>query len=535
MTDKARWTLPKAQKGLVITRFPPEASGYLHLGHAKAALINYFTAKHYDGKMILRFDDTNPDKENKHFEQIIMEDLQTLGIVFDIGPTFTSDYIPNMLGFAERLIIANLAYVDQADPKLMQEMRAAGQPTSDRSNSVERNLTLWQNLLDGKEGLVLRAKISVDDTNFTMRDPVLYRVKKTQHPRQGDKYKAYPTYDFACPIVDSLEGVTHCLRTSEYNDRDAQYYWILDALGLRKPLILDYSRLNLEFTVTSKRKLSQLVSGGQVDGWDDPRMPTIRGLLRRGLIVQAIREIVEGSGMSRTTTPAMEWSKIWAINKKIIDSQAPRITAVGKDAVVFSISNFELEHLNNPSIFSVQDEVSSAAYLVDLHPKLPEFGQKMVWRTKSLLIERADVDLLHPIEEVTVTGWGNVILNKTDLTATLNLTGNYKTTRWKLHGLSVLTQSPITGTIHEYDNLIKIKRAADDDEIKDIFNEESKFVDQIFIEPAINEYLIKGKKIQLERRGFFIIDSVDPLILVETPDGKTKVNHLSARLKGNQV
>lgn len=230
------------------------------------------------------------------------------------------------------------AYADDTEPEEMKKEREAKVESKNRSNSVEKNLQMWEQMKLGSEAgqkCCIRAKINMQSANGTMRDPTMYRCKPEHHIATGDKYKVYPTYDFACPIVDSIEEVTHALRTTEYHDRDEQYMWFLDALGLRKPYIYEYSRFNLQNTVLSKRKLTWFVDSGKVRGWDDPRFPTVRGILRRGMTVEALKQFIIAQGSSRSVVQ-MDWDKIWAINKKFIDEISPRHTSFVKKQNCFS-------------------------------------------------------------------------------------------------------------------------------------------------------------------------------------------------------
>nr|XP_013805195.1 PREDICTED: bifunctional glutamate/proline--tRNA ligase-like [Apteryx mantelli mantelli] len=261
--------LPGAEMGKVIVRFPPEASGYLHIGHAKAALLNQHYQVNFKGKLIMRFDDTNPEKEKEDFEKVILEDVAMLHIKPDQF-TYTSDHFETIMKYAEKLIQEGKAYVDDTPAEQMKVEREQRMESKHRNNCVEKNLQMWEEMKKGTEygqTCCLRAKIDMSSNNGCLRDPTLYRCKNQPHPRTGSTYKVYPTYDFACPIVDSIEGVTHALRTTEYHDRDEQFYWIIEALGIRKPYIWEYSRLNLNNTVLSKRKLTWFVNEGLVDGW----------------------------------------------------------------------------------------------------------------------------------------------------------------------------------------------------------------------------------------------------------------------------
>jgi glutamyl-tRNA synthetase len=281
--------------GKVCTRFPPEPSGYLHIGHAKAALLNQYFAQKYKGRMIVRFDDTNPEKEYSQFVECIMEDLETLGVKGDVV-TYTSDYFSDLVKMTEKLIREGKAYVDDTPREQMQKERMDGIESRCRNQSVDENLALWKEMLiasDRGTQCCVRGKFDMQAVNKSMRDPVYYRCNpRANHHRVGDKFKVYPTYDFACPFVDSIEGVTHALRSSEYYDRREQYYKVLEDMGLRKVHVWDFSRLNMTYTLLSKRKLHWFVENRKVDGWDDPRFPTVRGILRRGLTIEALKQFI---------------------------------------------------------------------------------------------------------------------------------------------------------------------------------------------------------------------------------------------------
>lgn len=289
--------------GKVVTRFPPEPSGYMHMGHAKAALLNHHYARDYQGKLILRFDDTNPSKEKSEYEDSIKEDLARLGITHDVF-SHSSDHFEKIQAFGDQLIASGRAYIDNTPVDVMRDERSKGIDSKCRAHSVAENQRLWEEMKKATpEGLTccMRALIDMKSPNGCMRDPTMYRCNLTPHHKTGTQYKVYPTYDFTCPIVDSIEGVTHAMRTNEYHDRNEQYMWVLDALGLRKPEILDFSRLNFVYTTLSKRKLNWFVAEGKVDGWTDPRFPTVQGVLRRGLTVEALKEFMLRQGFSNMT------------------------------------------------------------------------------------------------------------------------------------------------------------------------------------------------------------------------------------------
>jgi len=307
----------------VVTRFPPEPSGYLHVGHAKAALLNdYFAHTKYKGTLLLRFDDTNPSKEKQEFEDAIIEDLALLGVKAD-KISHTSDWFQELNDYCLQMLREGTAYADDTPQEQMREERKAGIPSGRRDISPEESLIHFDEMKTGSEGKkwYIRAKISYTDLNGAMRDPVIYRCNPEHHHRTGDKWKVYPTYDFCCPIVDSIEGVTHALRTTEYKDRDAQYQWFLKALRLRNVYNWDFNRLNLIRTLMSKRKLTKFVDTGIVRGWDDPRMPTVRGVRRRGMTIGALQEFILKQGPSKNVVN-LDWSTLWATNKKWVSRES---------------------------------------------------------------------------------------------------------------------------------------------------------------------------------------------------------------------
>lgn len=284
--------LKDAKKGEVVTRFPPEPSGYLHVGHIKAAMINYHYAKIYEGKMILRFDDTNPMNEKLEFVENIIRDLKTMNIHPDMI-THTSDYFPVIAEYMEKMILNGFAYADNGTAEEMKDQRDNGIESPNRNKSPAESLAIFKDMLEGKvEGWCIRGKQNMQDKHKCLRDQVFYRCKNEVHHRHGTKYKAYPTYHFACPIVDSIEGVTHAMRTIEYHDYNNGYHWILQCLGLRPVEIYDYSRLNLVSTVLSKRNLKWFVDENIADGWSDPRFPTVQGIMRRGMTPEALKKFM---------------------------------------------------------------------------------------------------------------------------------------------------------------------------------------------------------------------------------------------------
>ncbi|XP_064020605.1 bifunctional glutamate/proline--tRNA ligase isoform X2 [Pogoniulus pusillus] len=519
--------LPGAEMGKVIVRFPPEASGYLHIGHAKAALLNQHYQVNFKGKLIMRFDDTNPEKEKEDFEKVILEDVAMLHIKPDQF-TYTSDHFETIMKYAEKLIQEGKAYVDDTPAEQMKAEREQRVESKHRNNGVNKNLQMWEEMKKGTEygqTCCLRAKIDMSSNNGCMRDPTLYRCKNQPHPRTGSTYKVYPTYDFACPIVDSIEGVTHALRTTEYHDRDEQFYWIIEALGIRKPYIWEYSRLNLNNTVLSKRKLTWFVNEGLVDGWDDPRFPTVRGVLRRGMTVEGLKQFIAAQGSSRSVVN-MEWDKIWSFNKKVIDPVAPRYTALLKDAVV---------PVNIPE---AQEEMKEVAK----HPKNADVGLKPVWYGSRILIEGADAETLTEGEVVTFINWGNVVITKLNrnasgkivsIDAKLNLDNKDFKKTTKITWLAETPHAPLIPTVCvNYEHLITKPVLGKDEDFKQYINQNSKQEELMLGDPCLRD-LKKGDIIQLQRRGFYICDQPyepvspysckdAPCILIYIPDGHTK-------------
>ncbi|OCT79431.1 uncharacterized protein LOC100158287 isoform X2 [Xenopus laevis] len=519
--------LPGAEMGKVVVRFPPEASGYLHIGHAKAALLNQHYQVNFKGKLIMRFDDTNPEKEKEDFEKVILEDVSMLQIKPDQF-TYTSDHFDTIMKYAEKLIQEGKAYVDDTPAEQMKAEREQRTESKHRSNTVAKNIEMWEDMKKGTEygqTCCLRAKIDMNSNNGCMRDPTLFRCKNQPHPRTGSKYSIYPTYDFACPIVDSVEGVTHALRTTEYHDRDEQFYWIIDALGIRKPYIWEYSRLNLNNTLLSKRKLTWFVNEGLVDGWDDPRFPTVRGVLRRGMTVEGLKQFIAAQGSSRSVVN-MEWDKIWAFNKKVIDPVAARYTALLKSQAV---------PVNIPDAKEGMLEVAK-------HPKNTEVGLKPVWYGPKVLIEGADAETLSEGETVTFINWGNLIITKIhrdqsgkiqSLDAKLNLENkDYKKTT-KITWLAETPKAPFIPTsCVNYDHLITKPVLGKEEDFKQYINRSSKQEEVMWGDPCLKD-LKKGDIIQLQRRGFYICDeSYEPIspysckeapcVLIYIPDGHTK-------------
>ncbi|SCU87975.1 LANO_0D00694g1_1 [Lachancea nothofagi CBS 11611] len=521
-THKANFEigLPGAKIGEVVTRFPPEPSGYLHIGHAKAAILNQYFAQEYKGKLIIRFDDTNPSKEKTEFQDSILEDLELLGIKGD-RVTYSSDYFQEMYDLCVKLIKEGKAYCDDTPTERMREERMDGIASARRDRSVEENLKIFtQDMKNGtEEGLknCVRAKIDYEAPNKTLRDPVIYRCNLTPHHRTGSAWKIYPTYDFCVPIVDALEGVTHALRTIEYRDRNAQYDWMLNALELRKVHIWDFARVNFVRTLLSKRKLQWMVDKDLVSNWDDPRFPTVRGVRRRGMTVEGLRNFVLSQGPSRNVIN-LEWNLIWAFNKKIIDPVAPRHTAV--------VNPVKLHIEGAPGTPDVQVKPK--------HKKNPAVGEKKVIYYSDVLLDQDDADMVEEGEEVTLMDWGNVIITKKNadgsLSGKLHLEGDFKKTKLKLTWLAD-TKDKVNVDLVDFDHLITKDKLEEGEDFADYLTPQTEFHVAAVADLNVKD-MKKGDIIQFERKGYYRLDSVasedQPYVFFAIPDGKS-VNKYGAK------
>ena len=517
--------LQDTEKG-VVTRFLPEPSGYLHIGHAKAALLSdYFAHQAYDGKLRLRLDDTNPSKEKEEYQDAIIEDLALMGIKPDFF-SYTSDYFDHLYDTCLKLIKEGHAYADDTDVDTMREERGKGVASKRRDRTVEENLAIFEAMKNAtEEGLknCIRAKISVDNPNKAMRDPVIYRCNnKDAHHRTGRKWNMYPTYDLACPVVDSLEGVTHALRSTEYTDRNPQFEWFLETLQLRKVYMWDFARMNFIRTFLSKRKLAKLVDTGRVWGWDDPRMPTIRGIRRRGMTIPALRDFILKQGPSRNVV-VMDWTSFWAANKKEIDPVAPRHTAVSvKDAVKVVITG---------------EEAPAEPYTSDKpkHPKNPAIGTKKMAFSKELIMDQADAKLFKKDEEITLMQWGNGIVRAIpaqdsidQITVELNLKGDVRSTDKKVTWLSTQGTELVKAELWEFDYLITKDKLEEEDDLEKFLTPETATMEEAWCDEGVRD-LKKDDIIQLERRGYYRVDAgvnegekKGTVVLFAIPTGKGK-------------
>eukprot|EP00768_Dysnectes_brevis_P005765 gnl/Dysnectes_brevis/429_a472_3377.p1 GENE.gnl/Dysnectes_brevis/429_a472_3377~~gnl/Dysnectes_brevis/429_a472_3377.p1 ORF type:complete len:697 (+),score=327.93 gnl/Dysnectes_brevis/429_a472_3377:31-2121(+) len=502
--------LPNAEIGAVRTRFPPEPSGYLHIGHAKAAVLNHFLARKYKGTLHFRLDDTNPAKESTEFVESIKSDLKWLGIDYD-STSHSSDLFPLFQKYAQDLIDRGIAYADCTPSAQMRQERMDGVESQYRTATVEETTGRWQEMLSGSEEgkrWCLRVKIDMADPNKCMRDPVIFRVNTEHpHPITGTDYKAYPTYDFATTITDSTEGITHVLRTTEFLDRNAQYRWLTKTMGLRCPELLDFSRLNMQHTVMSKRFLQSFVDAGLVTGWDDPRFPTLRGLRRRGLTQQGLKAFMLGQGLSRKVN-SQEWDKIWSMNKDTIEPIARRFNAVSKSAVTVRLDGVEgVEERELP-----------------FHKKNPDLGMKRIVYGPRVIIEASDLAPLAVGSRVTLMNWGvfkvtavgeepvfEYLEGDTDFMGTAKLT-------WV-----AADQSLVPLKLVYFGHLITEAKMLPGTNPLDLFNPESK-KEFTARGSAAMQSVKPGDIIQIERKGFYYCDAVegDALVLHYVPEGKKK-------------
>lgn len=504
----------------VHTRFPPEPNGYLHIGHAKSICLNFGLAKEYQGLCNLRFDDTNPVKEDVEYVDSIKADVEWLGFKWEGEPRYASDYFDVLYGYAIELIEKGLAYVDELSPDEMREYRGTltepGKNSPYRDRSVEENLALFERMKNGEfaEGtLSLRAKIDMTSPFMVMRDPVLYRIKFASHHQTGDKWCIYPMYDFTHCISDAIERITHSLCTLEFQDNRRLYDWVLENISIERPLPHQYefSRLNLEGTLTSKRKLLKLVNDGIVDGWNDPRMPTISGLRRRGYTPASLREFCRRIGVTKQDN-VVEYSALEACIREDLNENAPRAMAV-IDPVRVVIENFEGEEtLTAPN-----------------HPNRPELGERQLPFTKEIYIDRADFreeankqyKRLVLGKEVRLRNAYVIKAERVEKDANGEITTIFCTYDPETLGKNPADGRKVKGVIHWvsavhnhpaefrlYERLFTVPNPGAADEIESVLNPTSLVVKHGFVEQSLaNAEPEKGY--QFEREGYFCADNKD--------------------------
>ena len=504
----------------VHTRFPPEPNGYLHIGHAKSICLNFGLAKEYQGLCNLRFDDTNPVKEDVEYVDSIKADVEWLGFKWEGEPRYASDYFDALYGYAIELIKKGLAYVDELSPEEMREYRGTltepGKNSPYRDRTIEENLALFEKMKNGEfaEGKAsLRAKIDMASPFMVMRDPVIYRIKFASHHQTGDKWCIYPMYDFTHCISDAIERITHSICTLEFQDNRRLYDWVLENISIERPLPHQYefSRLNLEGTLTSKRKLLKLVNDGIVDGWNDPRMPTISGLRRRGYTPASLREFCRRIGVTKQDN-VVEYSALEACIREDLNENAPRAMAV-IDPVRVVIENFEGEE----------------TLTVPNHPNRPELGERQLPFTKELYIDRADFreeankqyKRLVLGKEVRLRNAYVVKAERVEKDANGEITTILCTYDPETLGKNPADGRKVKGVIHWvsashnhpaefrlYDRLFTVPNPGAEDDIESVLNPHSLVVKHGFVEQSLAAAEAE-KGYQFEREGYFCADSKD--------------------------
>lgn len=505
----------------VHTRFPPEPNGYLHIGHAKSICLNFGIAQDYQGQCNLRFDDTNPEKENLEYVESIKKDVTWLGFDWSGEVCYSSDYFDKLYEYAIELIQKGLAYVDELTPEQIREYRGTltepGKHSPYRDRSVEENLALFEKMRAGEfaEGQAcLRAKIDMASSFIVMRDPVLYRVRFAEHHQTGDKWCIYPMYDFTHCISDALEGITHSICTLEFQDNRRLYDWVLDNITIPfHPRQYEFSRLNLEYTVMSKRKLNQLVTEKLVTGWDDPRMPTISGLRRRGFTPSAIREFCKRIGVTKQEN-MIEYSALESCIRDDLNENAPRAMAV-LDPVKLVIENFAAGTV----------EILTLAN----HPNKPEMGDREVPFTRELWIEREDFreeankkyKRLVLGKEVRLRGAYVIKAERIEKDEQGNITTIFCSYDPETLGKNPADGRKVKGVIHWvsaekgvpaefrlYERLFTVPNPGAADNFAETINPESLVKVQGYVEPS----LVEAKPefgYQFERMGYFCADNKD--------------------------
>ncbi len=499
--------------GEVYTRFPPEPNGYLHIGHAKSICLNFTTAQKYGGKTNLRYDDTNPVKEDVEYVDSIEEDVKWLGFNWE-KRLWASDYFDTMYESALELIKKGLAYVDNLTPEEMRKYRGTlkepGKESPCRNQSVEVNLELFQKMRDGEfaDGeRTLRAKIDMASPNINLRDPIIYRIAHVPHHNTGNKWCIYPMYDFAHPIEDAIEGITHSICTMEFEDHRPLYDWVLENVGFwkRPPQQIEFARLNLTNTVMSKRLLKALVDEGKVSGWDDPRMPTIAGLRRRGYTPESIRNFCEEIGVAKANSTIDVAMLEFCLRDDLKEKVANR--NVIEDPLKVVITNYP--------------EDKTEMIEVENNRNVPEMGSRMVPFSREIYIDGADfmeVPIkkyfrLFPGNEVRVKGayfikCEEVIKNEDGTIKELHCTYDPETksgngfegrkVKGTIHFVDAKTAVPIK--VRKYDYLY-----VEDEDGNQVFNPNSVEEKICYAEPLITEAK-PGERFQFFRHGFYIAD-----------------------------
>ncbi len=503
--------------GRVVTRFPPEPNGYLHIGHVKSICLNFGIAKQYGGKCNLRFDDTNPVKENEEFVKAIKADVEWLGFEWD-ELKHASDYFDELYNYAVELIKQGKAYVDSSTAEEVRSMRGSltepGTPSPYSNRSIEENLDLFARMKAGEfeDGEhILRAKIDMASGNINMRDPTLYRIRKVHHVRTGTDWSIYPMYDYTHCISDAMENITHSLCTLEFEDHRPLYDWVLDTLQTpAHPQQIEFARLELEYMILSKRWLKKLVEDGRVSGWDDPRMPTITGIRRRGYTPAALREFCERIGVTKNDA-WIEMAVLETIIRDDLNEHSPRRMAV-LDPIKVVITDLADDY----------NETLSFAN----HPQKEEFGRRDVAFTKEVMIDRDDFSENPPpkyqrlipggevrlrgsyvikCEEVIKNDAGEVIeLRCTHDAATLGKKPEGRKVKGVIHWVSA--SAGVSAEVRVYDRLFTVPNPGAAESLEATLNPDSIAVHkQCYLEASLADAKPE-ERFQFERLGYFVAD-----------------------------
>lgn len=502
----------------ICTRFPPEPNGYLHIGHAKSICLNFGIAQDYQGKCNLRFDDTNPVKEDIEYVESIKRDVEWLGFHWSGDVRYSSNYFDQLHQYAIELINKGLAYVDELSPEQIREYRGTltspGTNSPYRDRSVAENLALFEKMRNGgfAEGTAcLRAKIDMASPFIVMRDPVLYRVKFAEHHQTGNKWCIYPMYDFTHCISDALEGITHSLCTLEFQDNRRLYDWVLDNITIEThPRQYEFSRLNLEYAIMSKRKLNQLVTENIVEGWDDPRMPTISGLRRRGYTAASIREFCKRIGITKQDN-TVEMASLESCIRDDLNENAPRAMAV-LDPVKVVIENFPAgdvlltmpNHPNQPEMGTREVPFSGELYIdrADFREEANKQYKRLVLG-KEVRLRNAYVIKAERVEK-DANGEITTIICSYDAQTLNSDPADGRKVKGVIHWVSASHALPVE--IRVYDRLFSVPNPGAADDFLATINPESLIIKQGFAEPGLAEAEI-GKPYQFEREGYFCRDS----------------------------
>ncbi len=511
--------LASGKRTEIVTRFPPEPNGYLHIGHAKAIHLDFGTAEKYNGKCHLRFDDTNPAAEDEEYVQAIQEDIKWLGFDWGENLFWASNYFDTMYDYAVRLIKKGKAYACELSSEEFKDYRGAptepGKEPPGRERSAEENIELFEKMKNGgfEDGTyVLRAKIDMTSPNLHLRDPAIYRIKRAHHHNTGDKWCIYPMYDFAHCIEDSIEGVTHSMCTLEFEVHRPLYDWILEELEVFQPQQVEFSKLNLTYTVLSKRRLLQLVNEGRVTGWDDPRMPTLRGMRRRGFTAESVKKLCTLVGCTKFEG-ITEIEQFESIIRDDLNENSLRAMAV-VDPIKVIIENYP--------------EDRTEEFEVPNHPQKEEEGKRTVPFSRELWVERADYKDDAPNKfkgftlgrEVRIRGAYLVTCNSVDKDADGNVTELHCTYDPETKGGSAPDGRKVRSTLHwvsakhavdaevrNYDRLYTVENPMGDKEkdFKEFLNPDSLEIITAKLEPGLAKAK-SGDRFQFERVGYFCAD-----------------------------